>query len=614
MKQSRCQIIKTAILLICWIALSSHTLFAQENYRIVSVKFQGNNFFSSSALKDLMILKPPKGFKKIFPSKNAALYSKHLLNNDLLQIINFYQQEGFINASISEHNIHADDKKQTVVIQITIKEEKPVKVDSINFKISENNNPDFDKIGAILKKTLSTLRLNKGDRFRDADLLHDMERLETACINEGYPYTEIDYKLDVLKENYNVNINFLVNSGPLCYFGNIEINGNDKIKEKYIRKQIAFKPNQVFNRNLVDKSQEQIYHLNVFQIASVKAIIQKDKSELVPVQILVREAPRFTTKIGMGYGLEDKFRALLDMQYLRFLGGTRRFNIYVRHSALEPFHINSKIIQPAFIDPTTSLGLNPYYRRQEEVGYKLTRKGVNLYVQKQIGRVYNTGVTFNSELVKLDTTSVANRKLDTELDDLYNKSSVLFSISQNRTNDLFSPTEGYNNGMTLKYCGFGESEYHYAKILIDLRGFIPFYISTLALRSKFGRILSMDAAGFIPVEDRFFSGGSNSTRGWGRHQLGPKDENKRPLGGNSLFEASLELRTPLYKSFSTVLFWDFGNVWSDKPNFTLDDLRHSAGIGFRVFTPIGPIRFDFAQPIFDDEKHIQFHFSIGEAF
>ena len=116
------------------------------------------------------------------------------------------------------------------------------------------------------------------------------------------------------------------------------------------------------------------------------------------------------------------------------------------------------------------------------------------------------------------------------------------------------------------------------------------------------------------MEERFYSGGSSSVRGWGRSLLGDLDENGDPIGGKSLMEFSLELRYPIYGYLSGVIFGDAGNIWDESVEYQIDELRYSAGVGLRLDTPIGPIRFDVARPVDDVDTDIQFHISVGQAF
>jgi outer membrane protein insertion porin family len=136
----------------------------------------------------------------------------------------------------------------------------------------------------------------------------------------------------------------------------------------------------------------------------------------------------------------------------------------------------------------------------------------------------------------------------------------------------------------------------------------------LALRLKFGNITSWDEPEYIPPEERFYSGGEASVRGWKRSQLGPKDQLGDPLGGKSLLEGSCELRFPFADRWSGVAFLDFGNVWIDSMAQKLNDLRYAAGAGVRFRTPVGPLRLDVARPIFDEDNAWVLHFSVGHAF
>ncbi len=88
------------------------------------------------------------------------------------------------------------------------------------------------------------------------------------------------------------------------------------------------------------------------------------------------------------------------------------------------------------------------------------------------------------------------------------------------------------------------------------------------------------------------------------------------MGGRSLLEASVELRTPIYGKVSGVVFFDVGEVRRRPFSYTTGDLQFGAGIGARYQTIVGPVRVDLGFP-FDPppgEPSWQVHFSIGQAF
>ena len=113
----------------------------------------------------------------------------------------------------------------------------------------------------------------------------------------------------------------------------------------------------------------------------------------------------------------------------------------------------------------------------------------------------------------------------------------------------------------------------------------------LALRGSLG---AMDGASRqdIPADERFYSGGGGSVRGIGYQLAGPLDKDDEPLGGRSLAEFSVELRTRFTDSIGGVVFLDGGSVFDNVfPDFD-EPLRLGTGAGLRYITPIGPLRFD----------------------
>ena len=96
----------------------------------------------------------------------------------------------------------------------------------------------------------------------------------------------------------------------------------------------------------------------------------------------------------------------------------------------------------------------------------------------------------------------------------------------------------------------------------------------------------------LPFSKKYFLGGATSIRGWGRYEVGPLSDGL-PIGGNSMFAFSEELRASLHGNLGGVLFLDAGNVWADSWGIKLNDLRYAVGPGLRYETPIGPIRLDF---------------------
>jgi outer membrane protein assembly complex protein YaeT len=123
---------------------------------------------------------------------------------------------------------------------------------------------------------------------------------------------------------------------------------------------------------------------------------------------------------------------------------------------------------------------------------------------------------------------------------------------------------------------------------------------------------------FVPPEQRFYAGGPTTVRGFGRNEMGPVvyvgDSatfdpvsgritcfrcRASPLGSAAMALANLELRlpSPVWPSrFRLAAFVDAGELWEQTENSGLvpGGLRITPGMGLRIATPLGPMRFDVA--------------------
>ena len=137
----------------------------------------------------------------------------------------------------------------------------------------------------------------------------------------------------------------------------------------------------------------------------------------------------------------------------------------------------------------------------------------------------------------------------------------------------------------------------------------------------------------VPLSEAFFTGGSNSLRGFPLDGAGPQRQVQVcssgsssnctfiqvPSGGNELLLLNAEARIPLplKKGLSVVPFYDGGNVFPDVGFHNFASLySNNVGLGLRYVTPVGPIRIDLGQNLnpVPGVKATQYFISIGQAF
>jgi outer membrane translocation and assembly module TamA len=202
-----------------------------------------------------------------------------------------------------------------------------------------------------------------------------------------------------------------------------------------------------------------------------------------------------------------------------------------------------------------------------------------------------------------------------------------FDLQRSTADNLLNAREGYQLIVHAERAGgFLPGAFDYTSISAEGRHYQSFGDGfVLASRLQLGNIRAANNDPTnVPFAKKYFLGGATSMRGWGRYEISPLSESGFPIGGNSLFALSEELRVTLKGNLGAVLFFDAGNVWPDHRSVDLNDLRYDVGPGLRYQTPIGPIRFDIGYQLNPIEgllvegdpqqRRWRMHFSIGQAF
>ncbi len=602
-------------LILIILSLTCSRAHSQENYEVRQVKFRGNKTLEDDFLLENLALKEVSWLEKVILNKEPFLYNKEFIDLDLERLVRTYQSEGFLKVKASIKPIQVNDKKKKLNLLIEIEEGEPVKVDSIQVDYPEE--PGEVNLDSVYRRMNRKPLLENGERFRDEALTQDRQLLEDAFRTLGYAYATSNYNLDLEPSELTTDIRYSVNAGPYSRFGETNITGNEHVSENFIRRQLQYTKDSVYNQYLLTKTRQALYQLQLFSVVSVLPQKEAETQKTpIPVKIYVEEAPRISTRFGAGYGTEEKFRTFLDFTYRGFLGGARRINLRLKHSALEPYSARLRWIQPQFIGMKTSIAVEPFIQRNSEPGYDVRKFGVRIPFNYIFNRWFDSNLSYY-----LEDTEQRVEPGDEELSDYeddkfpYKKSGFILINRLDNSTPEFSPDRGINFSTGFRYNGyFLGGNFNYTQLWGDLRTYQKLGDVVFAFRVMAGGIHSSDSSQFIPVEDRFYSGGSYSIRGWQRAQLGPKRESGTPLGGKSIFESNIEARYPLFWRISIVAFFEGGNVWEESYHFRLGDLSYAAGTGLRVETPVGPVRFDAGFPVWNKKTSPEFFISVGQAF
>jgi outer membrane protein insertion porin family len=590
--------------------------YAQENAEIRKIKIKGNEAFDDGELLEKISFNEASWIGKLIFKQEPSFYSSEAWEMNKAQLKAFYQSEGYLHVQIEEPELEMHPRKYKVDLLIRIREGKPVRVGEVSFSTVKGGVQDSLLVNEKWQKEKSQLATREGARFRDEDVKSDQDAVSSWFSSLGYAYVDVQHDISLSQDTLTADVDWDVDKGPFCRFGELTIEGLERTPERAIRKQMTIAPGDVYSSRQLSQSQKQIYELGLFRIASLQAGLTNRQRDSIPLKLTIEEAPRWAARFGVGYGREDKFRTFVDVGLLNFPGPVMRTNFYAKHSSLEPYRFEAKVTKPAILGPRSSLEFKPMIRRRNERGFDSFIWGGDLSLHQNFSDYLTGSISLYFERVDIDITSEFERSLRDLNQSTYSKNGVSLGLLYYTANPRFDPTDGWSLGInTRANSSFFDSAYPFFKYLFEVKryqsvrsGFV------LAMRLKAGSIRPWGSGVVTPFEERFFAGGSQSVRGWPRQMLGPLDEENVPIGGNSVLEGSIEPRIKIFGPLSMVVFMDFGNVWRDENTFKPDEVRFAAGSGIRVSTPIGPVGIDFARPVFDDDNKWQFHLNIGHAF
>lgn len=580
-----------------------------DKVRVKKVTFLGNRAFSDDELKGIMETQEEGLFSFMGSSGNFKEFN---FQADIERIKYFYNDKGYLQANLGSPEITVSEDKKWVFITVKINEGPQYTINNISFQ-GEMLFPESD-----LREKISTA---KDNIYSESILRQDIQLLTEKYQDKGYAFANVLRHIRFVPGENKVNVEFSFEKGKIAYFGKITVKGNNKTRDKVVRRELLIREGVKFSGSALRRSKENVNRLGFFEPGSVifNTITSKERDDVLDVEIQVKERNTGQLSLGAGYSTAtgEFLQASISQNNFRGLGQTLSFSLN--------WAANQRTFSLGFTEPylfdTLWTGGGEISSQNNELnnGFNYKRDSFNLRVGHPIFDLF----TRLFLIYKIEDTQIKSAN-DPTIDEATENglaSIIRSTIVRDKRNNRFEPSKGYYLSYSLEYSGIG-GEKKWLKNEADMRYFYNVF-GDLVLRYRLygAKIEKLDERG-IPRTERFTLGGSRNLRGYTFEAIGPRTtvlDTQGILrtfnnGGRFATFTSVEFEHPLAREagLKWVVFFDAGHAG----RYNNIKLYKDYGFGFRWFSPIGVLRFEFGYPIGKEGENAgsQFHFDIGQLF
>ncbi|MEM7766879.1 MAG: BamA/TamA family outer membrane protein [Pseudomonadota bacterium] len=437
----------------------------------------------------------------------------------------------------------------------------------------------------------------------------------------GYPDADLANRETIgNREAGTVDVTYEVRSGPPVLLGDVSFATGGQVKSSYLDRFVTFPPGTPYSPDVLDQLKQRLSQDRLFQ--SVRVTLDESPARLAPsgaevrdVAVTVTERPRnkvaagvsFATNEGAGVTFEHERRNL-----------SKRADQFTTQLALADLQRQLKVTwdRPHEFGFGRDLELSALASDDTTDAFDRRRVLASAVVEQTVSPALALTVGVNAEV--LEETVIVDADTDEETTRNVQILGLLGGVRLDRADDALDPTSGWRANVALEpSVTQGDVSTQLLRLSGQVRAYQPLNADrrvVAALRLRAGSVIGGSFTD-IPTDERFFGGGGGSVRGYEYQSIGPESASGQPLGGQSLLEASAELRWQFRDRLGMVAFLDAGNV-TDQPGLSFDDVRFGAGIGLRYKTVAGPIRLDIGTPLDprDGDDPVQIYVSVGQAF
>jgi outer membrane protein insertion porin family len=612
--------------------------------QVKEVRFIGNFHVPDDDLLAVMQTRPG-GYLSFLTS--AGTYKEEALQQDVQNVQAVYLDKGYVTVKVGTPSVALSPDRRYIFVTIPVEEGERYRIGEVRFA------------GQLLdqeEKLRGILKTRKGEWFARSDVAQDLFALGDVYKDLGHAYANVTPLTDPHPDTRILDLTFEVQPGPVTTFERIDVVGNDKTRDKVIRRELRIYEGERFSGTGLRQSKQRVTALGFFETVEISTKRGSADDKVVAV-VEVKERPTGTFQIGAGFSSYENFILTGQISQQNFFGWGQTLSLQLQWSSVRQLG-QIQFVEPYFLDTRWTFAFDLYLT--EGIYTTFTRRsagGSMTWGYELVGlkdwwsfakhlEDFRLFATYTNERVDVSAADVPTGARDRFTDGT--TSSIRFSLQWDKRDNRIFPTSGFFLSGSSEFAPpflapesiFGSEVNLFTRYAVDARYYHPLPFGLVArARLTLGLIRDWDASHRVPISELFYVGGINSVRGYRYLSISPREEvpvasvpdaalTEIAVGGDKQAILNLEVEFPLFKAVGVrgVLFSDFGNAFA--PGRTSDpdvswSLYKSVGFGFRWFSPIGPLRFEWGFPLNrrrdpvtgeEIDQAVDFQFTIGNFF
>jgi outer membrane protein insertion porin family len=596
-----------------------------EIAKIKQINIIGANAFAEKDLLGLFVLQPP-GWLSWY-TKNDQ-YSKQKLSGDLETLRSYYLDRGYLEFNVESTQVSISRDKQDIYITINVTEGEKYSVSSVKLA-GQMLVPEEDLIRLV--------KIKPGETYSREKLSESTKAIGERLGNEGYAFANVNAAPEMNKEKHEVAFTIFVDPGRRVYVRRINVTGNTRTRDEVVRREMRQLESSWYDGEKINKSRTRVDRLGYFDEVTLETPAVPGTTDQVDVNVNVKEKPTGALMLGAGFSSTEKVVLSGSIQQDNLFGSGKHVGIGVNTSK------SSKLYSFSYTDPYYTVdgiarGFDLYHKNYDTsslsslatYGARSTGGGIRYGLPISDDDYVNFGLSIDSTTLTVYDGSngvTSPQRIIQYVSDFGRTSRTLLASAgwaKDTIDSRLYPTSGSVNRIAGELSLPGGT-IHYYKLNLQHQHYFPLSRQyTLATNAEFG-VANGISGHPLPFFKNFYAGGIGSVRGYEGNTLGTPGTidttTDERLGGNRRLIGNAEFLFPMPgvgqdKSLRLGAFVDAGQVWAGGEKMSLGDLRYSTGLSVAWSSPMGPLKFSFAQPLNkkSTDKVQRLQFQMGTMF